>query len=246
MKRAWLFLCAFGGVLALTGPTRSAELSLNPIRLELSTRQPVTTMTVRNADAAATIMQLRVMAWSQVAGEDRFDATRDVLANPPLMRLAPGAEQTVRLGYRGQPGKVEQSYRVFLQEVPPAEGGTPGQVRTLLQVSVPLFVGGEPGPPANLAWTLRPRAATADIEVHNPGVQHVQVTELNLRRGSASVLTGHKLSLYVLPGATRRVSLPLSAPLRPGEAIRVSAATDQGDLSADVSVAEVADAAGRR
>jgi hypothetical protein len=47
------------------------------------------------------------------------------------------------------------------------------------------------------------------------------------------------MSVYLLPGASRQVMLDVDAPVRAGEALKLSAVTDQGNLAADL-VAEAA------
>lgn len=212
----------------------AAELRIYPVRLELSPSQSVGAITVQNSGAQTSLLQLRVMAWRQDGGEETFEPTRDILANPPMMRLAPGAQQIVRVGLRGKPGPREGAYRIFLQEVPEQDSTTAGTVRTLLEVSIPVFVPAE-RPSVALAWAVDLDGRQANLEVRNTGASHVQVSELTLKAPDGRTLGQQKLSLYVLPGASRRTRVDLSGSVAAGSVLRVEAATDQGPLQGEAT-----------
>lgn len=51
-------------------------------------------MTLQNDGAQSAVFQLRVMVWRQENGEDIFEPTREVLVNPGLFELKPGADRS--------------------------------------------------------------------------------------------------------------------------------------------------------
>ncbi len=163
-----------------------------------------------------------------------------MLANPALFEVAPGATQIARLGLRTEPGTAEKSYRVILDEVPTDRPRRPGEVRTLLRISIPIFVSA-PDTAARLNWRVWPQGpGRAGFAIQNQGTAHVQINRLALARRDGTRLGAQDMSVYLLPGATRQVTLDTSAPLRTGEALKLEAATDQADVSLDL----VAGAAG--
>ena len=221
-RRGWVLMLA----LLATAPAHAGDLAITPVRLELSRRASVATIKVRNAGAHATSLQMRVFTWRQVDGEDRLERSEDVLANPGAFELAPGAEQLARVGLNAPASSALASYRVIIQELPLHEPGRAGEVATLLRVSIPIFVEAERALPA-LAWTLeRTDAGGLALRAVNSGTAHVQLTRLSLKRANGETILDEAASLYVLPGATRRVGLSRPITVRAGEALTLRADTD--------------------
>lgn len=211
----------------------AGSLKVYPVRIVLTPKESVQTLTVHNAGDAPSRVQLRVYAWRQQDGEDVFEETRDVLANPPLFELSPEDEQIARFGLRTAPGAVEKSYRLFLEEVPTGPPAAAGEVQTLLRISIPIFV---PAPNAapRLSWRAWPVGARRmAFAIHNDGTAHVQLNRLVLTRGGAR-LGAADISIYVLPGSSKRVELDVNAAARPGQAVKLEALTDHGTVSADL------------
>ncbi|QCB56744.1 molecular chaperone [Sphingopyxis sp. PAMC25046] len=214
----------------------AGSLRLYPVRIELSEGESVQMMTITNDGDETTRLQLRVFGWRHVGGEDVLEETRDILANPGLFEVKPGGTQIARFGLRTAPEATEKSYRVLLEEVPIGRPSTPGEVRTLLRISVPIFV-----PPAaprvQLSWQAA-RAADGGIalQIRNSGNVHVQLNRLSLSRPGGTSLASEDMSVYILPGQSAAVALKTSAPVRVGEVLKLGAMTDQGERSIDLSV----------
>ncbi len=228
----------------LPGVLSAAAFKIFPVRMTLSADEPVQTMTVTNDSDEPTRVQLRVYAWRQDAeGRDIFEDTRDVLANPALFELAPRGEQIARFGLRTQAGASEKSYRLFLEEVPTDRPSLPGEVRTLLRVSVPIFVA-PPDPAARLNWRAVPSGAgQVGLVVRNDGNAHIQLNRLTVKRAGRAAAS-EDVSVYVLPGATKRVMLDVRDPPRVGEAFKVEAVTDGADVAVDLVMEAAAREAG--
>ncbi len=221
----------------------AAVFKLFPVRLELTPEQPVQTMTIENDSDEVSRVQLRLYAWRQEGDRDIYEETRDVLANPGLFEIAPRRTQVARFGLRTSSGTGEKAYRVFLEEVPTDRPSLPGEVRTLLRISVPIFV--PPAQPAaRLSWRLVPaEGGKIAFLVQNEGNVHVQLNRLTLKRTGDATLGSEDMSVYLLPGTARRVLLGVRSPPRTGETLKLEAMTDQADLSVDL-VLEAAHEAG--
>lgn len=220
--------------LSVPGTLSAASLKLFPVRIELSSDQPVQTMTIENDSDEATRVQLRLVAWRQVDGKDVYEETRDVLANPGLFEVPSRGVQIARFGLRTSPGATEKAYRVFLEEVPTDRPSLPGEVRTLLRISVPVFV--PPAKPAmRLDWRAVPGGAgKVAFLIRNDGNVHVQINRLTLKAGRRAAPVSEDMSVYLLPGTEKRVTLDVRDPPREGEAFKIDAMTDQSDLSVDL------------
>lgn len=218
----------------LPAGAHAAALKIFPVRMVLTPAEPVQTMTIQSSGTEKMRVQMRIFAWRQENGKDVFDETRDVLVNPGLFEIAPGGQQIARLGQRVSPGANEKSYRIFLEEVPNQQPLKQGEVRTLLRISIPIFV-----PAANivgkLAWTVSPAGAGGvTVAIHNQGTVHVQIHRLTLTRADGAALGAQDMSAYLLPGASLQITLQVNTPVRRGDALKLSAMTDQADFSADL------------
>lgn len=238
---ATVALMAAGGGAAL----QAASLGIYPMRIVLTPKQAIKTMVIHNAGTETTRVQLRLFAWRQVNGEDVLEETQDVLTNPPLFQIGPGGDQIARFGLRTSPGAVEKSYRVILQEVPDARPAIPGQIRTLLRISIPIFVPAANGA-AHLAWKLEASGGRqVALVARDDGTAHVQITRLTLTSPSGAVLARTGMSAYLLPGTTRRMMVDTAAPVAPGEPVRLAADTDQAIVPAEIVRAAAANEAAR-
>ena len=239
VQGAWhaLGLCA---VLALFQPAAwSGSFQVNPIRVDLSGRTQTSALTVRNTGGEPVVVQVSVEAWGQDDAKDVYTATRDLLATPPVMTIAPDEERIVRIGLRRAPDRTrELSYRVFLQEVPPPpKPGFQGLV-VALRVGLPIFIAPSQGQAApQVTWTAsRMPDNKVEITAANTGTAHIQVADITvIAAGTGEQLATYSGLTYVLPDQRRQWVLPLTAPLGASR-IRVKAVTDAGNLEADVDL----------
>ncbi|WP_311266850.1 fimbria/pilus periplasmic chaperone [Sphingobium sp. WCS2017Hpa-17] len=214
--------------------THATTLKIYPVLIQLDGKTLVQTMTIENSSDALARMQVRVVAWRQDNGQDLFEDTRDILANPPLFEVAAGAQQIARFGLRTTAGTTEKSYRIFLEEIPTERPLAPGEVRTLLRVSIPIFVpalGAQP----SLDWQI---SGTGDkqvmVSVRNTGGAHIHLNRIDIRRADGSALTARQESIYILPGAARSFLLDAPGAIRAGEKLTLDATSDTQRLSVNL------------
>jgi fimbrial chaperone protein len=224
----------------------AASLALVPVRLALSSKQPVGALTVRNDGDEATVIQLEVAGWAQSDGKDVYTATSEILATPPIFTVAPGASQLVRIGMR-RPADAshELSYRLFLQEVPPPPKADFKGLQVARRFGVPVFVGAETAqvkaavvPVAALQWHARAAAGSDKVTLTatNAGTAHVQVKSFTLAPKGQAAPPEHNSPEYVLAGQYRDWQIELEPAPLAGASLHVSAATDAGPVEADVVV----------
>jgi fimbrial chaperone protein len=231
MRAFWRIAAALLMAPLPSGVAVAGSLKVYPVRVMLTAKDPVQTMMIHNDGAEPSRVQLRVYAWRQVNGEDKFDETRDVLANPAQFELPPGGEQIARFGLRTSVGATEKAYRVFLEEVPTERPVKAGEVQTLLRISIPIFV---PAPNAKVqlswrAWPAGPKQMA--IAVRNDGAAHAQINRLTLADQGGTPRGNADLSVYLLPGTSNQILLDVSGPPRAGQSIKLDAVTDQGRIS---------------
>jgi P pilus assembly chaperone PapD len=149
---------------------------------------------VTNHGAAPLTVEMRAMDWRQDAGRDVLSPSSVFFTSPPVVTIAPGVRQSVRL-LTEKPG----AYRLLVSELPdPA--ADPGRVKVLLQFSVPVFAG-DLGTPL-VSFSASRNGAALVLSAVNRGLAPVKL--------SAPTLGGVILDrgpVYLLPGARRDFSV---------------------------------------
>lgn len=227
-------------LLAVASTATAGSFSISPIRLELSAGARTQVLTVRNEEDQPVVVQLRTLAWSQVDGQDRLETTRDLLATPPLFTVPARGQQVVRVATRrGADASRELDYRLLVEEVPQAAPAGFTGLQVALRLSLPVFV--QPQAPAHpaLAWSA---AWLADgrllLRARNDGTAHIQVLDFDVQAAGSSQPSLHNsVARYLLPGSQAEWTLEAAASATRFAALRLHGASDQGDFTADVSVA---------
>lgn len=191
-----------------SGLAAGAGLQVSPISLTLAPTQNADGLWLSNVGDDVLHAQVRVYRWTQDGGEDQLTTSRELIVSPPMLQLAAGGRQLVRVIRLGVPPAdgAEQAYRVLIDELPIESEDRKG-VQFVLRHSLPIFVtpaGSAPSAP-RLHWKLRHDGAQSVLEVSNSGGTHAQVADLTftdaagLRTTVAAGLLG-----YALPGARMR------------------------------------------
>jgi len=217
-------------------PLRAGTFSVNPVRVELSARQLHTTLQIANAGEEKLTVQVHPMSWGKGGDGDVLEETNDVIVNPPIFTVAPHQTQFVRLGMRQfKAQSAEQTYRLILEEVPPPLTVTFTGLRTLLRISIPIFVAPlQPAQPS-LTWEVRNSPGQGSIlSAQNNGTAHIQLKQLAVSRtpGGEPIFTMVNAA-YVLPGGRREWRMDGIDPGASGLLIR--ALTDHGVVSGNVA-----------
>lgn len=166
------------GITALTAvkAQAAATILLWPIDPWLSADARATELWIQNQGNSATTMQIRIVRWKQEGGYERYTAQQDVVASPPIVTIAKGSKQLIRLIKQGTiPSGVEQAYRIIVDEIPQPDAKAEPSMGLKLQMrySIPLFVYGQGIPTLNegehhalantqqLNWRVIPRLRSA-------------------------------------------------------------------------------------
>lgn len=203
-------LCALLWLLTFN-EVHAAGLQVAPILLEFAAGDTAQVLYLTNSGTSPLRAQVRVQRWSQPSGGDLLEPSRDLVASPPLLEIAPGERQMVRLvRLDNTPVTEEQSYRLLVDELPagPEPSSAPG-LQFLLQYSIPVFIGTaatsgvvEVGQgPVLEAELLAAPGQLAQLRVRNSGKSRARLSNLVLEGtdGSANVLVSGLLG-YVLAG----------------------------------------------
>jgi fimbrial chaperone protein len=216
----YLQLVLLLSLLPLAG-VQAAGLQVSPILLEFGATDTAQILWLANSSSTPLRAQVRVQRWSQSTGEEFLEPSRELVASPPLLEIAPGERQRVRLvRLDSTPPDQEQSYRLLIDELPSDldAASAPG-LQFLLQYSLPVFVGTAALPavpevgqgPVLEAELLLLQGQAAVLRVRNTGKRRARLSDLILESpdGSASVLASGLLG-YVLAG--QQMQWPVDLP----------------------------------
>lgn len=232
---AWRRLLAFCLALcAANALAQGTSLQISPVQINLALAQQATTLTLRNESGEAMYGQVRVFAWSQRDGEDVLEPTQEIVATPPLIQVAPGTTQVVRLLRTGGQDKGERSYRLIIDEIAKPLPEPVSGVQVRLRYSVPVFVGSGMGKPQDeLRWMVAQRGKDWVLRVANGGPHRAQISAVKLTVDGKTHTLGEGLLGYALSGSEREWVLPFSLPGR--SPITVRAVVNSQALEATVA-----------
>ena len=242
MKNLKLSRLAFLMATLLTLPTvaRAGSFSVSPVRIDLSARHPNVVLQIANHSSEATTIQVHVMSWSFAGEKDLYTRSDQVLLNPPIFTVGPNQKQSMRLGLRVPSlNPTEVAYRVILEEVPNRPPPGFSGLRTLLRISIPVFVPPLGPVTSKLVWQAR-RTAEGGLEIIavNQGNTHVLIRGLHLSPGEAAPPSFNQSQPeYLLPGQTRTWSTHVPD-LHDTPRIWVAGKTDAGEIN-EVLVATI-------
>jgi fimbrial chaperone protein len=209
---------AVAALFASSFALRASEFTINPLRVSLDRNVRASEVTVRNDDTVPLRVQLEAMTWRQDAqGKDQFAPTEDLIFFPRAMEIPPGESRIVRVGVRAAPVTSEETYRLFIEELPPPPGtDVPPQgtsLRIFLRVGVAVFVAPVQSKRTGEIARLDLKGGTAEWSVANTGNAHFrtdQVALAGVARDGTQLFTQDFPERYFLAGAekTLRFDIP--------------------------------------
>jgi fimbrial chaperone protein len=231
-------LALAAGLAALLGfgSVSAQSLTVLPVRIQLAPKQMVTSLTLINQGDAETSVQIRVLAWGQSGGNEELTPTDDVLISPPIATIGAGGTQVVRLVLGRKPQGRESTYRILVDQIPPAS--SPGTVRIALRLSIPVFAEPATRTAARMKYHIESKDGQATLVALNEGSRHETIRELGLTTSTGDGLNAAaSASPYILAGATRRWPITTSSrvPL-PGDTLRMTGRGEAGAVDRTIAV----------
>ncbi len=217
LVRVWASIGAC--VVALSAiPAQAASFSVDPTIVTLGKSNSSQSIAVTNQSTQPLRLQLSGFAWHQKStGEMQLTKTPDLVFFPQLISLKPGETRRIRVGVTGAQGPLEQSYRIFLEELPSLASvihPRSASISIRVKVGVPIFL--SPSAPPVVRGVVdhaSVRDGMLSFDVRNTGnvhfsIQHADVSAKNT--AGASLFSKDVTGWYVLPGETRHFALPIS------------------------------------
>ena len=235
------------GVLLMCSTVSAAGLQVAPIGLTFKPSSPAQGLWLTNTGSAELSAQVRVFQWTQNEGKDNLAATQILVASPPMLKIAPGARQLVRVMRIGAASsdRNEGAFRVLVDELPVAQQAEQTGVSYVMRHSVPVFVQPSAIVPdasavaATLHWSLVREGDGIALQARNAGTTHAQVSAASLLLPSnTSVEISPGLLGYVLPDMTMRWALKVPA-AQLGTGIQLKARINGKALDQNFSVGDL-------
>jgi fimbrial chaperone protein len=220
-----------------SGMNASAQaLSVLPVNIHMEPGEQATTLTVTNQGTDKTAVQIRAYAWNQDGDNDQLTPSSEVVVAPPIASIAPGDTQVVRLILRKPPKGKEATYRIILDQIPPA--AEPGVVHVVLRLSIPIFAQPTTRALAHVDFSAEVKDGQAYLVGINDGLRHEAIRDIELTTGDGRKMKVEAgASPYILAGTTRhwKIDAPDAAPLS-SDTLRLTARSDAGNLEQQVQV----------
>lgn len=223
LTKAILSLLLLGSNMVL-----ASSVLVSPIRIEFLPGNQIATLQLENKGAETITIQTQLQSWSQQEGQDQLTSTKDLIVFPPIVKIASGKTQLLRVALR-RPIDTERelSYRLFIEEVPAAP--KPGTVAIAVRQSIPVFVAPKSKVQAKLTANTQNKAGEYLITFNNPSKMHIQVIQWQLLSGDGQQLLEQTGPGYLLPGQSRSVTLKPKSKIN-GSTLKLIAKTDAGEL----------------
>lgn len=225
---AWALLVA--GVLSVL-PTYAGSLQVAPISIEISAQEQAQTLTLSNTGDKPLRAQIRVLAWDQADGVEDLQPTRLLLASPPIVEIAPGAQQLVRIIRPDRaPPTGELAYRLIVDELPDPNLADQAGLQLLLRYSIPVFV----LPPGAIPALVRTNTSMPTdlskistrlhgntLEIGNAGPSRVRISRLDwVNPDGSKIKLASGLLGYVLAGQRMQWPMELPTDAKPGGSLQ--------------------------
>jgi fimbrial chaperone protein len=204
--------------------------SVTPVRIYMQPRDRAVAITLTNEGDTDVALQADINVWTQKSdGSDELVLTEDLILSPPIIKLAPKARQVVRLALLKPADASRQlTYRMIVREVPEATAAsnTSIDVPIALALSLPVFI---TPPVARRDVSCNASRAPAQALVAtcaNTGTAYAQIREVTFKRGD-QLLARLEGGAYILPGASRPLTVNASQPVAPGP-VQMTVTFDDG------------------
>ena len=193
-----------------------SNFTVTPTEVNLSASATSALVTLRNGSKLPLRFEVTVFSWSEdERGKMALNPSSDVTFFPKLVELAGGASRNIRVGINaGLARDVEQSFRLFIEELPDQSAPKANTVALRTKVGIPVFV--RPVKPVRSAAIEGVSVENGKVlaRLRNTGNLHISVDTISVKGtggSGAPTFTKEGPGWYVLPGATRIFEVPMTA-----------------------------------
>jgi fimbrial chaperone protein len=193
------------------GLAQAGTFSVTPVRIFLQPRDRATAITFTNDGTTEIVLQADLYEWLQKPnGDEDLKLAEDIIISPPIIKLAPGAKQVVRLARLNMaPNEAQQTYRLIVREIPEIAAAKQGiSAQIALALSMPVFITPKDAKPDVSCTSVTANTSSVMFTCKNNGNAHAQVRHARVMRDGKE-LTQLDNGGYYLTGTQRMLTLPL-------------------------------------
>lgn len=209
----WTKITAFFLLSAANLVAHAGNFTVSSVNVSMPSRQPTYALTITNESADEPLsMQLDAFLWSQKDGQEVYEPSKDILISPRVFIIAPAGSQIVRIALRNrQDFPVEQTYRLFVKEIPSDKPLEEGGVRVALQMNIPVHIVPSKVERKPLEFKyIKQQDGSFALTAFNPGNVYVKAVEVKvIDAATGQALESAPQVIQVLSGATK--VFPLTA-----------------------------------
>jgi fimbrial chaperone protein len=194
----------------------ASNFTVSPTEVDLSATATSALVTLRNGSKSPLRFEVTVFSWAEDEhGKMALAPSSDVTFFPKLVELAGGASRNIRVGINaGVARDVEQSFRLFIEELPDQSAPAANAVALRTKIGIPVFV--QPAKPSRSEAIdgVSVENGKVLVRVRNTGNLHLLVDTISVKGTggtAAPTFTKEGPGWYVLPGATRIFEVPMTA-----------------------------------
>lgn len=220
------------------GQAAASSLQVTPVRIQIELPSAASTITVSNPGDTPLAAQLRVFKWTRVNGKDTLGPTKDVVASPPLAKLAPGQPYVVRIiRVSKTPLNGEETYRLLVDEIPDPRAQAPSfGPRFAIRQSIPIFFS-DPAAAPKLSWAATVKSGRLVLKARNEGGRRVRISALHVTNtAGASLSYGDNFIGYVFGRSSEQWTAAVPEGFSPGGTITILAQGDNGPVKATAKI----------
>jgi len=218
-------IAALGLVVGKAEPAMASNIAVSPVNIYLARAGASALLTLTNQGSDSISFSVHTYSWTQgESGEIDLAPTSDIIFFPTLLTIAPGESRNIRLGTELQPGSIEKTYRIVLDELPAARTAQTHpamQVRVLTRLSIPIFLTPVQTHVQADVSDVAVSKGVLSVRVDNPGTEHIVPSMSVIGLGASGETTyslGPHQLWYILAGGVRNVNVPL--PSKPCAKVR--------------------------
>jgi len=202
----------------------SAEaFEVTPQRVFLNKRKMTDSLTVQNKWERDITVQLDLFKWTQdEEGKDKYEKSNDIIFYPKIFRLGAKENKIVRIGTKKKPGNTEQTYRLYLEEIPIEENkGEEAEpeaetqkmgFKMHLRYGIPIFISPEKDAINCEIGKVKLKENKLSVEIQNTGNLHLVIKKIEVRGydENKNILFQNEIpGWYLLAGCKRGYGLDL-------------------------------------
>ena len=197
---------------ALMPQALAGSLSVSPTLIDQAAPNGAAAVTIQTPGKQPVRVQVRILRWTQIDGKDRLELTRDVVTSPPMLKVAPGTDYTVRVvRIAKRPVVGEESYRLLVDQLPEPKDRKANRVNLVIRHSIPVFfrTGDEQGPA--VSWSAVKTRQGIKLTARNDGDRRLRLEKLLVKTapgkilrkvdGLAGYVLGHSTMTWIISGA---------------------------------------------